>query len=97
MADLRWVMTEDYSRFETLLRRLAGADVLILFVFHAVVFAVAYASSDILRFEFATPPEQIATFRSSLAAVVGIQLMIGVFFGSIVDNGVMSTWAMSSD
>lgn len=74
-------MKEDQSLFETLLVRLAGARVLILFIFHAIIFSAAYAFSYLLRFEFNIPVEYTATFRSSLVVVVGIQLLFGVFFG----------------
>ena len=74
-------MKEDQSLFETLLYRLVAARVAILFIFHAVVFAAAYAFSYLLRFEFAIPPEFLATFKSSLLVVVGLQLLVGVFFG----------------
>src|SRR5207237_10411742 len=75
-----WVMKEDNSLFEAFLGRLASARVLILFLFHAVVFSAAYAFSYLLRFEFAIPPEYIPVFRSSLLVVVGTQLLVGVFF-----------------
>src|SRR5882762_5744867 len=74
-------MKEDTSFFERLLLRLAGARVIILFVFHAVVFAAAFAFSYLVRFEFAIPPDTVSTLRSSLPVVVAIQLLIGVFFG----------------
>jgi FlaA1/EpsC-like NDP-sugar epimerase len=75
------VMKADNSFFETLLGRLAGARVLILFIFHAVVFAAAYAFSYLLRFEFAIPPEYAGILKSSLPVVVGVQLLVGLFFG----------------
>src|SRR5712692_4669551 len=74
-------MKEDSSFLEALLNRLAAARVLILFIFHAIVFAAAYAFSYLVRFEFAVPPEHITTFRSSLLVVVGVQLLIGILFG----------------
>ncbi len=81
MAALPGVMKEENSVFEAFLRHLAAARVLILFIFHALVFAAAYTFSFLLRFEFAIPPDQITTFRSSLLVVVGIQLLVGVVFG----------------
>lgn len=74
-------MTDDQSLFESVLLRLAGARVLILFIFHAIVFAAAYAFSYLLRFDFVIWPEYLATFRASLPVVVGIQLLIGAVFG----------------
>jgi len=74
-------MKEDNSLFESLLLRLAGARVIILFFFHALVFAAAYGFSYLLRFEFAIPPDFLGTFRSSLLVVVGVQLLIGLVFG----------------
>ena len=69
------------SFIDSLLIRLAGARVAILFAFHAVVFAAAYAFAYLLRFEFAIPKEFNETFRSSLPVVLGVQLLIGVAFG----------------
>src|SRR5438093_7983539 len=74
-------MKEDNSVFELLVRRLAGARVLALFVFHAVVFAAAYAFSYLLRFDFSVRPDYLATFKASLPVVVGIQLLAGAIFG----------------
>src|SRR5207253_2047774 len=74
-------MKEDSSFFETLLNRLAAARVVLLFFFHAVVFAGAYAFSYLLRFEFTIPPEYGLIFKSSLFIVVGFQLVIGFLFG----------------
>jgi FlaA1/EpsC-like NDP-sugar epimerase len=72
---------DHHSAFESLLRRLAGARVLILFIFHAIVFAAAYAFSYLLRFEFNIPPEFSLTFKSNILVVVGVQLVIGAIFG----------------
>jgi FlaA1/EpsC-like NDP-sugar epimerase len=74
-------VNDQRTKFESLLARLAGARVLILFVFHAIVFAAAYSFSYLLRFEFNIPPEFTLTFKSSLIVVVGVQLMIGLIFG----------------
>jgi FlaA1/EpsC-like NDP-sugar epimerase len=73
--------TDHQSPFDSVLRRLAGARVLILFIFHAIVFAAAYALSCLLRFEFHIPPEFLPTFRSSILVVIGIQLGVGAIFG----------------
>jgi FlaA1/EpsC-like NDP-sugar epimerase len=74
-------MRENNPIFEAFLGRLAAARVVILFLFHAVVFAAAYAFSYLLRFEFAIPPDYLPTFRSSLLVVVMIQLLVGLVFG----------------
>jgi len=74
-------MRENNSIFEAFLGRLAAARVVILFLFHAVAFAAAYAFSYLLRFEFAIPPDYLPTFRSSLLVVVMIQLLVGLVFG----------------
>jgi hypothetical protein len=74
-------MRENNAIFEAFLGRLAAARVVILFLFHAVVFAAAYAFSYLLRFEFAIPPDYLPTFRSSLLVVVMIQLLVGLIFG----------------
>jgi FlaA1/EpsC-like NDP-sugar epimerase len=69
------------SLLEAFLIRIAGARVVILFVFHALVFAACYAFAYLVRFEFAIPAEYLDTFKWSLAVVVGLQLTIGAFFG----------------
>jgi FlaA1/EpsC-like NDP-sugar epimerase len=74
-------MSEDSSLFEALLRRLATTRVAVLFFFHAIVFAAAYAFSYLVRFEFAIPTDYVSTFKSSLLVVVGVQLLVGLFFG----------------
>ena len=74
-------MKEENLVFEAFLRRLAAGRVVILFLFHAVVFAAAYAFSYLLRFEFSIWPKYIPTFKSSLFVVVGVQLLVGLFFG----------------
>ena len=66
---------------ETFLERLAGARVLILFSFHALVFAACYVVACLLRFEFVMPLEFIPTFKSSFPVVVAVQLLIGLLFG----------------
>src|SRR5204862_3417853 len=60
--------------------RIAAARVVILFVFHALVFAACYAFAYLVRFEFAIPPEYLAAFKWSLPVAVGLQLAIGLFF-----------------
>jgi FlaA1/EpsC-like NDP-sugar epimerase len=60
---------------------MAAARVLVLFVFHAAVFAGCYAFAWLLRFEFTVPAEYIETFKFSFPVVIGVQLIIGVFFG----------------
>lgn len=67
--------------FDSLLLRVAAFRVVILFLFHALVFAACYAFAWLLRFEFEIPPEYIETFKWSLPVVVGVQLLIGLFFG----------------
>src|SRR6476469_3358286 len=60
---------------------MAAARVLLLFLFHAVVFASCYAFAYLVRFEFAIPPEYLETFKASFPIVVGTQLVIGLIFG----------------
>ena len=69
------------SAFDLFLVRIAAARVVILFVFHALVFVGCYAFAYLLRFEFSIPPEFLETFRWNLPVVVGLQLTIGLFFG----------------
>ena len=67
--------------FDLVLLRLAAARVVLLFVFHSLVFAACYAFAYLVRFDFVIPPEFIQTFRSSLPVVVGVQLLVGIVFG----------------
>jgi len=69
------------SAVDALLLRLAPARVLILFLFHALVFSGCYAFAWLLRFEFAIPPEFLHIFKWSFPIVVILQLTIGFFFG----------------
>jgi FlaA1/EpsC-like NDP-sugar epimerase len=75
------VNTKHESLLEAFLIRIASARVVILFVFHALVFAACYAFAYLVRFEFAIPAEYLATFKWSLPVAVGMQLAIGLFFG----------------
>ncbi|HSP16195.1 MAG TPA: nucleoside-diphosphate sugar epimerase/dehydratase [Thermoanaerobaculia bacterium] len=59
---------------------MAGARVVLLFLFHALVFAACYAFAYLVRFEFNIPPEHLATFKGSFPIVVGTQLLIGFVF-----------------
>jgi FlaA1/EpsC-like NDP-sugar epimerase len=68
------------SRIDTLMDRLAGARVLILFLFHALVFCLAYVFAYLVRFEFEIPASQMDPFEASLPVVVGVQLVAGFFF-----------------
>lgn len=61
--------------------RLAAARVAVLFLFHTLVFSGCYALAWLLRFEFAIPAEYLQTFKWNYAVVVGVQLLMGAFFG----------------
>ncbi|HEV7238761.1 MAG TPA: nucleoside-diphosphate sugar epimerase/dehydratase [Thermoanaerobaculia bacterium] len=61
--------------------QMATARVMVLFAFHAFVFAGCYGVSWLLRFEFQIPAEWLTTFRSSLPVVIGLQLAVGALFG----------------
>lgn len=65
---------------KSFLSRVAAARVVILFIFHAFVFAGCYAFAWLLRFEFAMPPEVWETFKASFPVVVGVQLLAGGVF-----------------
>ena len=69
------------SLVEAFLIRIAAARVVILFVFHALVFAACYAFAYLVRFDFAIPPEFQETFKWNLPVVLALQLGIGLFFG----------------
>jgi len=69
------------SRIRSFVRRATAARVLILFAFHAVVFASCCAFAWLLRFEFEIPGMFIDTFKWSLPIVTVTQLVVGGFFG----------------
>jgi len=60
---------------------ITAARVSLLFLFHAFVFTVCYVFAWLLRFEFTIPPEFLASFKTGLPSVVGIQLLSGALFG----------------
>jgi FlaA1/EpsC-like NDP-sugar epimerase len=60
---------------------MAAARVVILFFFHAVVFAACYAMATLVRFDFAIPSNYHETFKLTLPIVVGVQLLVGLLFG----------------
>src|SRR5436853_1138763 len=68
------------SLIDSFLVRLAGARVVILFLFHAIVFASAYVLAYLIRFDFNIPPEFIDTFKAAMPVVIITQLLAGVFF-----------------
>jgi FlaA1/EpsC-like NDP-sugar epimerase len=53
----------------------------ILFVFHAFVFAGVNVGAWLLRFEFDIPQEFSGSFQRSMLLVVGVQLTAGALFG----------------
>lgn len=61
--------------------RFASIRILVLFLFHAVVFSSCYIFAWLVRFEFEMPAEYVGLMQSSLPFVVGIQLMVGALFG----------------
>lgn len=69
------------SRLQSFLETLAGGRVVLLFIFHAFVFWFSYVAAYLIRFEGEIPAEYQAGFESSLPLVVGVQLLVGVFFG----------------
>jgi FlaA1/EpsC-like NDP-sugar epimerase len=66
---------------EQFLIRVAAGRVVILFLFHAIVFAACYATATLVRFDFAIPLTYQATFKSTLPLVVAVQLTVGLLFG----------------
>ncbi len=69
------------SWIEQFLTRVAAARVVILFFFHAVVFAACYAMATLVRFDFAIPANYHETFKLTLPIVVAVQLLFGLLFG----------------
>jgi FlaA1/EpsC-like NDP-sugar epimerase len=72
---------DDRSSPLTSLLRFGAARVVLLFLFHALVFTACYAFAFLVRFEFAMPWEVYELFRSSLPVVVITQLVCGAFVG----------------
>src|SRR5688500_10428253 len=70
-------VTEDVPAFF----RYSVIRVLILFAFHAIVFTACYLLAWLIRFEFEIPPRMEALMQSSLPFVIGVQLIVGAFFG----------------
>jgi FlaA1/EpsC-like NDP-sugar epimerase len=73
-------LTDEEPVVDAFLSRLAGARVLILFTFHALVFAACYAFAYLLRFDFTIPTDFAATFPTGMVVVVAVQLVMGIFF-----------------
>lgn len=69
------------TRLQSFLETLSGARVVLLFVFHGLVFWFSYLAAYLIRFEFDIPAEYRPGFESSMPFVVGVQLIVGVFFG----------------
>lgn len=74
-------MVSERTTFQRSLDLLVGARVLVLFVFHFLVFALSYVAAYLVRFEFDIPPEHQAGLKASLPVVVGVQLLVGALFG----------------
>lgn len=66
---------------ESLIVRAGSARVLILFAFHAIVFAGCYALAFLLRFEFDIPHDYLRKLQTTAPFVVGVQLVVGAVFG----------------
>jgi len=75
------VNDQHVTRFDSFLIRIAAARVVLLFLFHAVVFTACFALAYLLRFEFSIPTEYLPSFRSAMPLVVSIQLLAGLVFG----------------
>jgi len=71
--------SESLSIIKSFLVRVTAARVVILFLFHAVVFTFCYAFAWLLRFEFTIPTDFVETVKWSLPVVVGVQLLMGFF------------------
>lgn len=69
------------SRIDRIVAKVIGARVLILFLFHGLVFWMSYVFATLVRFEFTIPRHHLGGFEESLPLVVGVQLAIGLIFG----------------
>ncbi len=64
-----------------LIIRVGALRVVLLFLFHAVVFTLSYSLAWLVRFEFEIPTDFVVVMQASLPLVVGLQLTVGAFFG----------------
>jgi FlaA1/EpsC-like NDP-sugar epimerase len=55
--------------------------VVMLFLFHAIVFTISYLFAWLVRFEFEISSDWVPILRESLPFVVGLQLLVGAVFG----------------
>ena len=62
--------------FHRLVRQFRTPRVWLLAAAHAVIFAAAYWSAFLLRFDFSVSDQDFAIFRSTWGCAVGIQLMV---------------------
>src|SRR5262249_40313145 len=70
-----------YKRIDATLVRMAGARVVVLFLFHAFGFAACFVLAEWLRFEFRIPPSARAVVGDAMVRVVALQLLVGAVFG----------------
>jgi FlaA1/EpsC-like NDP-sugar epimerase len=64
-----------------LVARTPAARVVVLFSFHAIVFAACYVLASLLRFDFNIPPHMVRALKAALPVVLGVQLTVGALFG----------------
>lgn len=69
------------SRYDKVLEKLASVRTLILVLLHLGVFWTSYVFAVLVRFEFDVPATQLEYANEALPVVVGVQLVIGFFFG----------------
>jgi FlaA1/EpsC-like NDP-sugar epimerase len=61
--------------------RLTAARVTLLVILHALIFSFCYPIAWLVRFEFNIPAAYLNALTSSILWIVGIELLVGVFFG----------------
>ena len=61
--------------------RLAAARVALLAILHALIFSFCYPLAWLVRFDFRLPEAYVHVMTTSLPWIVGIELLIGAFFG----------------
>lgn len=69
------------TSFESLVARAGSARVVVLFLFHAIVFAGCYGLAWLLRFEFDIPSDSMRKMQTTAPFMIGTQLLIGAAFG----------------
>jgi FlaA1/EpsC-like NDP-sugar epimerase len=75
------VSEEKEGWIDALILRYSAVRVFLLFLLHAIIFAACYGAAFLVRFDFDIPKQHLVDFEAGLPWVVGVQLVVGAFFG----------------